>query len=201
MTVTYSLAPEVGKIARQLLTKHHDTALFNIRIDYLFRSEAATSNGRDVWGKARKVTGLNAFLATADQAEGPIDDDTPEVEPFFVIEIAYDIWVTLTAKQKVALVDHELSHLKVGVNDKGEIVLSLQGHDVEEFADIVSRHGLWNKSVEHLAKICGDQLSLLEPEEDDSDSVPSDEEGKPVDPEVTGEVGSPEERHLRAVRP
>lgn len=203
MTVTYSLAPEVAKIGRQLLVKHHDPALRDERIEYLFRSEAAKSNGRTIWGKARKVAGLNAFLANDDPAEGPITEDTPEVEQFFVIEIAYDVWATLSAKQKIALVDHELSHLKSGMNDKGEIVLSLRAHDLEEFEDVVKRHGLWKKDVEHFAKVAADQLNLLEqqqPQEDDEDNEAENIPGSIPDPEITGEIGSPEERHLRAVR-
>lgn len=210
MTVTFSLAPEVAKIGRQLLAKNHDSALQDERIEYLFRSEAATSNGRTVWGKARKVTGLNAFLASPDPASGPCTEETPDVEQFFVIEIAYDVWATLTAKQKIALVDHELSHLKVGMNDKGEIVLSLRAHDLEEFEDVVKRHGLWKKDVEHFAKVAADQLNLLEQgEQEEEGSSDCCESGCAINHvhlfdntgEVTGEIGSPEERHLRAVRP
>lgn len=174
MTVTYSLAPEVAKIGRQLLKQHHDSDLLDQRIEYLFRSEAAKAGGRTIWGKARKITGLNAFLADKEPAEGPISDDTPDVEAFFVIEIAYDVWLTLTSKQKVALVDHELNHLQVGYNESGELVLKLRAHDLEEFEDVVRRHGLWKKDVEHFVKVAADQLNLLDQDDDEGD--PSIEE-------------------------
>lgn len=215
MTVTYSLAPEVAKIGRQLIAKHHDVALADQRIEYLFRSEAARAGGRTIWGKARKVTGLNAFLAAEEPAEGPITDDTPEVEPFFVIELAYDVWLTLSPKQQIALVDHELSHLEVGWNEKGDIVLSLRAHDVEEFQGVVRRHGLWKDDVAHFAKVCADQLNLLD---HDDEADPSQEEieqeradnlkvtitslaadGEPVTVETTtGEITQPAARRRKA---
>jgi Putative phage metallopeptidase len=160
MPTQYRLAPEVARLAGPLISDHHRhlVDLGYVRIEYVMRDEAATSQGRTIWGKARKVTGLNAFIAR--EETGVVDLVDPD--PFFVIEIAEDIWVTLNSRQRLALVDHELSHLQVSENDKGEMVLALVGHDVEEFGEIVRRHGLYKKDVEHFAKVCSDQLSLLD---------------------------------------
>lgn len=81
------------------------------------------------------------------------------VEPasFFVIEIASDMWGTddelgnrfgLSDAQRVALVDHELCHCTV--NEDG--VPTLLHHDVEEFGQVVERHGLWKPDLAWFAR-------------------------------------------------
>jgi hypothetical protein len=42
-----------------------------------------------------------------------------------------------------ALVDHELTHCGQKVNGGWYVV----GHDLEDFAAVVRRHGLWNENV------------------------------------------------------
>lgn len=171
-TVTYTRAPEVQAIADQLIPKHHRHLLdFQTRIDYVFRSEAAKTGGKIVAGKARKIGGLNAFLTLGDDAqEGRPDGETPPVEPFFVVEIAADIWEILSPVQRQALVDHELCHCKVGLSEQGDVVLKTQAHDVEEFKAIVERHGLWRPELEDLVKAgTRSQLSLLDGGRDDDD--------------------------------
>lgn len=59
----------------------------------------------------------------------------------FVITIAADAWEKLDNKQRDALIDHELCHCEY--NEKMEP--ALRGHDLEEFAEIIERHGFWRK--------------------------------------------------------
>jgi len=139
----YAEAPEVAEIARELISQHH-SHLVNTRIEYVFRSKAATNRGRIVLGKAKKVSGLSAFLTTRDP------------DAFFVMEIAQDRWTELTSEQRVALVDHELTHMGVDP-DTGK--LQLYPHDLEEFVDIVRRHGLWSAEVMRFARATS-QLEL-----------------------------------------
>jgi hypothetical protein len=164
MTVTYTLAPEVKEIAQKLIANHHSD-LIGTRIEYIFRSEAAESNGKTVYGKARKLSGLNAFLATPDRAPvGQPDASTPEVEAFFVLEIAADVWKMIDKKQRAALVDHELCHFYV----RPDGALALMPHDVEAFAAEVRRHGLWREDLENsFRSVSGKQLSLLRGDEDE----------------------------------
>jgi hypothetical protein len=164
VTVTYTRAPEVEKIANRIIPKHHPHLIAVHKIDYVFRSEAAQTGGKIVAGKTRKIGGLNAFLTLGAAAEeGRPDGDTPAVEPFFVVEIAADIWGILTPSQREALVDHELCHCTTGINEQGEVVLKTRAHDVEEFKAIVERHGLWQPELEDLVKAAtGTQLSLLD---------------------------------------
>ncbi len=142
MTTEYRPASAAAEIAADLIPRHHDD-LIGVRIEYVFRSKAAKSKGRVVLGRARKVGGLNAFLAAEDEP----DEVAVDPDAFFVLEFAEDEWASLSHRQRVALVDHELSHCVVEYGDDGERKLGLVGHDLEEFEAIVYRHGLWKPDV------------------------------------------------------
>jgi hypothetical protein len=144
MAVTYQEAPEVAEIAGKLINQHH-RALKSAEIEYVFRSEATRKGGKEVLGKARKVSGLNAFLSPAD---GP---------QLFVMEIARDTWEELEPEQRKALVDHELCHFFVDPETHAYDVLP---HDVEEFEAVLKRHGLWAPSVESFSRLAAEQLQL-----------------------------------------
>jgi hypothetical protein len=130
MATTYKKAKEVEDIAQKLILDYHPH-LNDVRVDYLFRYPPQFTAGRIVLGKARKISGLNAFLAR-------------NSEPFFVMEIAGDPWETLSARRKEALVDHELKHMQI--DDAGVAVVI--PHDIEEFVEVIERHGIWNRSLE-----------------------------------------------------
>jgi predicted metallopeptidase len=142
----YRPAPAVERIASDLIGKHHRD-LDGVRIEYVFRETAAKKAGKHIWGQARKVSGLNAYLAT------DTTSDVVDVDDFFVIEIAEDIWAELNDQERIALVDHELCHCVAEVDEDAEtITLRVAPHDVEEFRVIVERHGLWRGDVEHFAE-------------------------------------------------
>lgn len=169
MTVTYRPAPAVQRIAEALIAKHHHH-LDDIRIEYVFRSEAAKDKGKTVWGKARKISGLNAYLSQ------PLDpDETPAGEDvdYFVIEIAEDIWAVIDQRERVALVDHELCHCTTDFNKDGDLVLKIRPHDLEEFRQVVQRHGLWRDDVQAFSDAMHFQQGTL-------DEVAPDEGGATV---------------------
>lgn len=141
MATTYQDAPDVEKIAEELIRKHHPR-LEPAVIEYVFRDPPATSNGATVQGKARAVTGLNAYLSEHGR-------------PFLVIEIAQEPWGYLDDDQRAALVDHELMHC--GWDEAEERPL-LRPHDVEEFAAVVARHGLWSRALKSFVE--AGQLAL-----------------------------------------
>lgn len=157
MSTTYRPAVTAKKIGDELIGKHHpDLVTAGVHIEYVFRSDTAKSKGKDVWGKARKVSGLNAYLA-GDAAEGD------EVEDFFVIELSEPVWGDLNDAGRRALVDHELSHCRIVWDDEGEMDgIAIASHDVEEFAAVIERHGLWRPDVEHFVQRAAGQLSLLD---------------------------------------
>lgn len=164
MATKFRPAPAVAKIADPLIKRHHDH-LVGVRIDYLFRDKAQVSKGRPIWGVARKITGMAAYLGAKEH------DETREgCDPFFVIEVAEDVWGGLTDKQRTALVDHELAHCAVTVDDEGVLKLSIRGHDLEEFKAIVQRHGLWAPDLQEWQRAIA-QLQLdFDGGDDDPDS-------------------------------
>lgn len=171
---TYARAPEVKTIADRLIKdvdEHKNLA--HVRIEYVWRDKHAKSKGRTVLAAARKIGGINAFLAGS--SAGLADDEANE--PLFVIEVAADTWQRLTDDQRKALVDHELMHLIVEFDQDGEPKLAMRGHDLEEFAAIVRRHGLWKSDViafgsevaEQLAFAIEEAESLLDPPDIEGD--------------------------------
>lgn len=151
----FERAPQVAAIAADLIAgvEQHE-ALADVRIEYVFRDRAARSKGRVTLAKARRVTGLNAFLVAA--ADGIPDDDANY--PFYVVEVAADTWARLSGDQREALVDHELCHFQVLPGTPP--ILGLRGHDLEEFGCIVSRHGLWKSDVAHFGEQVAEQLAM-----------------------------------------
>lgn len=151
MATEYWWADEPKRIAEDLIPKNHDHLIeFTDQIRYVFRDKAAKSNGKQVWGKARKVSGLNAFIAG-----GPGE--------FHLVEFAADIWDRLSPRSKRALVDHELCHLNVEEEEKdGELVtvLTIKAHDIEEFTEIVQRHGFWRPDLIDFVSGNAEQLRL-----------------------------------------
>jgi hypothetical protein len=160
MTV-YRQAAEVATIGRRLVAQHH-TDLVDAEIRYVFRDEHQTTGGKAVMGKARLVSGLNAWLAASVDPEAVMPADDEEPDRFFVIEIAEDIWRVLTADDREALVDHELCHCILEANAEGDPKPKLRAHDLEEFVAVVGRHGIWRPEIEALLRAAerGGQLLL-----------------------------------------
>jgi hypothetical protein len=139
--ITYWRSKDLRAIAESLIPEFHKH-LDEMQILYVFRSKHTESNGKIKLACARKVGGLNAYLAFRDALDS-IDAEerppAPVAHAFFVIEVAWDTWERLTGPQRIALVDHELSH--IGVD--GDMV----AHDVEEFAAVLRRHGAWKPDL------------------------------------------------------
>lgn len=122
-------------MATELINDHH-SHLAEAKIGYFFRSGTWTSNKREVWGKAQTVTGLMKHVTGLD----------------FIITINQDIWVCLNDAQQRALVDHELQHCCKDEDKNGYPVWYTQGHDFEDFAAIIRRHGLWTEGLASITK-------------------------------------------------
>ena len=173
----YELSSEVAKVAG-ILIKDHYPDLQRPRIVYLFQEKVdqktgqavmPKSKGKNQYGKAKLVTGLNAFLASGDEET---DDDGPK--PFFVILITKVAWYRMSKEHKAALVDHELMHCEY--DSEGD-TLSIRDHDIQEFTEIVKRHGVWNNDLEMFFN-AAKQLPLP--------MAASAGNGKIVEPEASG---------------
>ena len=152
----YRQAPEVEEVANKIIEQHRPD-LVDVDIVYVFIDKAPTSMGRVVWGRARRIGGLNAVLANLGDYDGEL---CAEPDPFYVVEISEDIWQGLDVKRRRALVDHELMHLLPVPADDGKINYKMRGHDFEEFGVIIRRHGLWTSAADAMGKQVMEQLAL-----------------------------------------
>lgn len=103
-------------------------------------------DGRLILGKARKASDLDRELIEFD----------------FVIVLNFEFMTdqTVTIEQRRALLDHELCHCAQTldadgeplVDERGRKVWRLRRHDLEEFSEIVERHGCYKRDLEIFGK-------------------------------------------------
>jgi putative metallopeptidase len=135
-------APEA--IAKILIGVYH--GMLNHRpIAYLWR-ESMKRNGKITLGKASLAGGKIKHFGRVD----------------FVIEFNWGAWQELTPRERIALVDHELTHCFTDGESLKPIMIP---HDVEEFGSIVRKWGLWQPDLEEFGKAVTEaaQMSLFEP--------------------------------------
>lgn len=146
MATGFRPANVVREMAQPLINAYH-RHLEGVRIEYVFSSTTPKKGGKEVWGTARLITNLNAYLAGE-------EDDGDGNAPFFVMTISELVWVVLEPAQKQALVDHELAHMFR--DDDG---LKLLPHDLEEFHAVYARHGNWKDDVTVFEKLVEQRLA------------------------------------------
>jgi hypothetical protein len=79
----------------------------------------------------------------------------------FVICLNQEAWAGFNANQRAALLDHELYHAARAFDKNGSPKCDADGkptwrcrkHDVEEFAAVVGRHGLWKEDLVEFHKL------------------------------------------------
>lgn len=123
-------APE--KLAQPLI-KHFHHEIRNASIAYVW-VENMGDGTRVKLGTAQRASSLIKFLGSVD----------------FVLKFNHSAWKVLSFEQRVALIDHELSHCSID-SDSGLPVLV--HHDVEEFGGIVRRYGLWKPDLQSFGDI------------------------------------------------
>lgn len=104
----------------------------------------ADVDGRQQIGKCKKASDLDRELAAFD----------------FIILISKSFWQGANDAQKTALIDHELCHAAVRhakdgepeEDERGRPIFRMRKHDLEEFACIVERHGLYKRDLETFAQ-------------------------------------------------
>lgn len=131
--------PEVEKIAKKIIEDHReDLKILNLR--FIFRPEAPISDQHVIAGMTVKTDDRNWALHKHD----------------FLIEIAKDVWDEAEDDFKVALVDHELGHVGIHYDDDGQpkmdeksgrIRTYCRRHDIEEFEDVLARHGAYHRNL------------------------------------------------------
>lgn len=156
----YRDAREVREIANELIDEHH-AHLHGVRVACVFMDKIPTSKGREVWGRTKKISGLNAFLAHGVGGRNLPNDYSDEPLEFFVIEIAEEAFRRLRLEARRALVDEQLSRCEFEEDEEtGALNLAVVGPDVSTFKAVVERHGLWYEDLEQLVRTGAEQLTI-----------------------------------------
>lgn len=133
MSEKFSFAEAVEVMAAGLINDHHQY-LAEARIKYLFRAGKWEKGDKTVLGKTKLASEDTRFIADYD----------------FVIMINEEAWSKATHRQKMALLDHELTHCDYSEDAEGNRKWRVADHDVQEFVSIVGRHGLWETDLQKL---------------------------------------------------
>jgi hypothetical protein len=132
MAIWTEAPPEVISIAEEMIRKYHPR-LAGARIAFVMRDKATKSQGRRICGEASKISAKMQTL----------------IHYHFMIWLAEDFWSEITHAQRLALVDHELSHCRW---NEWEETAEIVGHDIEEFVSVIERHGLWSDATKNVAR-------------------------------------------------
>lgn len=150
--VSYELIKPDSKVGEpmyamleELVDKHHED-LAQARIALAWNlSWKPDVDGRQQIGKCKKASDLDRELTDFD----------------FVIVLLRDFWEEkgVSDDQCRALLDHELCHgaLKLDKDgepvedERGRVVYRIRKHDVEEFTEIITRHGCYKRDLEVFA--------------------------------------------------
>src|SRR5438067_2592834 len=133
------------RLLRELVTAHHPDLLgANIALAWC-TSWKPDADGIVTLGKCKKASDLDRELAVYD----------------FIILLRESFWIDplVTDAQRRALLDHELCHAAVKLDEHGEpvedergrVVYRVRKHDIEEFTEIVERHGTYKRDLETFA--------------------------------------------------
>ncbi|MCE5277156.1 MAG: putative metallopeptidase [Planctomycetaceae bacterium] len=135
------------QIMEALVDKHHDH-LESAKIALAWRKGwKPNPDGHLQLGKAKKSTDLDREMHVFD----------------FVILLNFEVWnkADFTREQMEALIDHELCHCDVSKDKTDEVKMDSLGrpiwrirkHDVEEFQEVIARHGAWTLNLQSFAQM------------------------------------------------
>lgn len=134
------------RMMEKIRRKHH-LEIKQARIALAWRKKyKPDKDGHLVLGKCQKVTDIVKELAPYD----------------FVILLNKEVWndPEFGQKRQRALLDHELCHAAAVYNKsgkqkkdiRGRFVFRMRDHEIEEFREIVERHGCYKKDLELFAE-------------------------------------------------
>lgn len=120
---TFTESPEIAQIAANVIKKEK-LDVSRARISYLMVSPQI---GKNVHGKCIKCNSELTYYADVD----------------YIIEISKLTWDLLDEKARYLLVYHELLHIHIAYDEqKDDYKFLIRKHDIEDFREIVDRHGV-----------------------------------------------------------
>jgi hypothetical protein len=150
-----SLYPEPYQILNEALRWHGD--LREAELGLAWRKNWTTdADGKITLGKCVKVSDLQREFMDYD----------------FIIVLNKEIWHAQEwgHDKKLALMDHELCHATTALDEFGDVkyneqdrpVFRTRKHDIEEFREVVERHGCYKADLEEFAKTLTSQPGLFD---------------------------------------
>lgn len=78
----------------------------------------------------------------------------------FIIVLNQPVFIEFDSQQRVSLIDHELCHARPRLDekelqlkdDRGRLVWRYRRHDIEEFREVIERHGCYKADLVELAR-------------------------------------------------
>ena len=136
--------PLYAEVARLIVGYHEHLKDARIALAWNLAWKADV-DGRLCLGKCKKGSDLDRELHGYD----------------FVILLNQEAFATMQPAQRVAILDHELSHAQVKLDDetaepardeRGRTCYRIKKHDLEEFADVVERNGIYKGDIAAFCK-------------------------------------------------
>lgn len=143
-------APDLEDLAEKLIAaKLPDFPECEVR--YLWKGKGSRTNGKAVFGKTLKTSGLTGYFGHSD----------------YVIWLAADFVgdTPFSNFQVEALLYHELLHVSVEEDENGNRKLGVRAHDFEGFREEIEEYGFWDSDTRAIARTIQGRLELEDPGE------------------------------------
>ncbi len=142
---------ELEKLGKLLIARHH-MYLAAARIAFVLKRMSEATKKRKKSGDIKLRDGKKLVIAKVAKL-GPVTTVLSDYD--FVIEVNERWWKPLTEKEREAVMDHELAHC--GRDSRGWYI---KEHDVQEFKEILERHGFYLADLREFAKAVQMHLPL-----------------------------------------
>lgn len=162
--ITISPLPQAEAVAQTLIAEHH-TDLVETRLLWLVTDGKCKC-------QPKVLAPFERYLSSALE-----EDAEPSVTDGYdlVCVVNETDWAIARGNgTDAALVDHLLSHIERHVDDDEQVTYKIVKHPIEEFPDVVHRHGLWNGALREFG-VLARQLPLPTPARSDADGMQCDD--------------------------
>lgn len=156
MAKELSEAESVESIAKSIMqTCHAD--LLTAHFLYVFVEKASKKSGRFVAATIKKASPSETYLFNLHTGNS-LD---------FIMIVALDQWNDMDEATRRATIDHVLCRCVVVVNDDGSRVYNLQEPTIQEFPEILRRHGAYTEALRDFVSVASEFAELLDPMAED----------------------------------
>src|SRR3990167_8070080 len=140
MSMSYDFNPEAERIAESVIERWH-SHLIGVPIAYITKSGG--SDGAQTIAGSKAPRGGKALKLGSASAVSEKYQRLASQDYEFIIELNGQYWDRLELSQQEALIDHEFTHCRKDADG-----FYIADHDLEEFRQIVRRHGFWKPDIQ-----------------------------------------------------